>query len=74
MIHIMTSINGVSYNICVWWDINEGGVKEKETNSVPKMVCVLGPEKTEPNLLEHLTLFGHGSLQSLTIVLHASGN
>jgi hypothetical protein len=50
------------------------GVKEKETNSVPKMVRVFGPEKTEPNLLEHLTLFGHGSLQSLTIALHALGN
>jgi len=50
------------------------GVKEKETNYVPKMVRVFGPEKTEPNLLEHLTLFGHRSLQSLTIVLHALGN
>jgi hypothetical protein len=50
------------------------GVKEKETNSVPKMVRVFGPEKTEPNLLEHLTLFDHGSLQSLRIVLHALGN
>jgi len=37
-------------------------VKEKETNSVPKMVRVFGTEKTEPNLLEHLTLFGHGNL------------
>jgi len=50
------------------------GVKEKETNSVPKMFPVFGPEKTELNLLDHLTLFGHGSLQSLTIVLKASGN
>jgi hypothetical protein len=38
------------------------------------MVPVFGPEKTELNLLDHLTLFGYGSLQSLTIVLKASGN
>jgi hypothetical protein len=38
------------------------GVKEKETNFVPKMVRVFGIEKTEHNLLEHLTLFGHGNL------------
>jgi hypothetical protein len=37
------------------------GVKEKETNSVPKMVRVFGPEKTEPNLLEHLNCLTMGA-------------
>jgi hypothetical protein len=46
MIHIMTSINGVSYIICVWWDINEGGgLKKKKQTLFPKWFLYLGQKK-----------------------------